>query len=59
MIIEDDSIQINIYKSTWFSGTPFQWNNKRFNGGDTYSCYRFGPLLIHIRTKPRQYEWKP
>ena len=46
---DNQTISINIYFINWFGGKPFQWNNKRFNGGDMYTCYRFGKLLIHVR----------
>jgi len=33
---------------SWFKGTPFQWGEFRFNSGNPYKSYRFGPLLIRV-----------
>ena len=33
---------------SWFKGQPFQWGDFRYNSGDPYKSYRFGPLLIRV-----------
>jgi len=33
---------------SWFKGTPFIWDDFKYNNGDPYKCYRFGPLLIRV-----------
>ena len=39
------------HKTSWFKGGFFHWNNFRFNNGFSYTSYRLGPLLIHIRAR--------
>ena len=34
-----------------FKGTPFTWGDFRYNSGDPYKSYRFGPLLIRVFLK--------
>ena len=40
---------IKFVKAPWFKGEPLQWNSVRFNGGDVYYVYRFGPIMIQVR----------
>jgi hypothetical protein len=42
-------MKIKFVKAPWFRGEPLQWNSIRFNGGDVYSVYRFGPILLQVR----------
>ena len=42
-------MKINFYKTSWFKGGAFHWNNIRLNNGDVYTSYRFGPILIQVR----------
>lgn len=39
---------IKVNWTRWDKGTPFIWGRRRFNGGNIYICYRFGPLLIRM-----------
>ena len=32
----------------WTGGRVFQWKEFRFNSGNPYNSYRFGPLLIRV-----------
>lgn len=40
---------VNIHFTHWWRGGVFHWNDVRFNGGDVYTSYRFGPLLVQVR----------
>jgi hypothetical protein len=42
-------MKIQFHKTSWFKGGFFHWGNLRFNSGDPYTSYRFGPLLIQVR----------
>jgi len=42
-------IIIKFVKAPWFKGEPLQWNSVRFNGGDVYYVYRFGPIMLQVR----------
>ena len=42
-------MKVRLYTTSWFKGTPIQWNSLRFNGGDIYYVYRFFPILIQVR----------
>jgi len=42
-------MNIRFVKVPWFAGEMFQWNQFRFNNGDVYASYRFGPIVIQVR----------
>ena len=42
-------MMIKFVKAPWVKGKPLQWNSVRFNGGDVYYVYRFGPIMLQVR----------
>jgi len=41
-------MKYDFLKTSWFGGTPFQWNEFYLNGGKSYSIYRLGPIILRI-----------
>jgi hypothetical protein len=43
---EAKEMKLRVLKTYWFKGGFFHWKEYRFNGGDSYTSYRLGPILI-------------
>jgi hypothetical protein len=44
-----NELMIKILKTAWFRGGPVHWGQVRYNNGDIYTSYRFGPIVIQVR----------
>ena len=44
-------MKLKLLTTSWFKGGFFHWKEHRFNGGDSYTSYRLGPVLIRVYDK--------